>query len=161
MKIVTSSWFVALPDEIVRVGISRGTPRGQQGYRMYRALAPGPWFRSVDYHTYQRRYFEMLEERDATRVLDNLKRLAGGRDVALLCFEPPQPGPKWCHRALVSVWLYEQCGLVVPEYGLEDEGFSWAHPKLPPDVRAADPLGNEIESAPPAGPQSDQCNNSG
>lgn len=161
MKIVTSSWFVALPDGIVRVGISRGTPRGQQSYKMYRALAPGPWFRSVDYDTYQRRYFGMLEERDAARVVDDLERLAGGRDVALLCFEPPQPGPKWCHRALVSVWLYEQCGLAVPEYGLEDEGFGWAHPKLPPEVRATSASGDAIRKAPPAGPPSNERNNSG
>ncbi|RIA56854.1 hypothetical protein [Dichotomicrobium thermohalophilum] len=137
MRIVTSSWFVALPDDIIRIGISRGTPRGQQGYKMYRALAPGPWFRSVDYDTYQKRYFGMLAQRDAADVVSDLERLTDGRDAALLCFEPAQPGPAWCHRALVSVWLYERCGLAVYEYGLEDEGFGWRHPKLPPEVRVS------------------------
>ncbi len=161
MRVVTSSWFVDLPDNVARIGISRGTPRGQRGYKMYRALAPGPWFRSVDYDTYQRRYFRMLQEHDATHVLDDLETLADGRDAAMLCFEPPQPGPKWCHRALVSVWFYEQCGLAVPEYGLEDEGFGWAHPKLPPEVRAASASGGAIKKTPLRGPPGNEGNKSG
>jgi hypothetical protein len=138
MQLFTSSWFANLPDNIARIGISRGTPRGQSGYRVYRALAPGPWFRSVDYDTYREHYFAILAQLDPEQVVADLNHLAGGRPAALLCFETAQPGPDWCHRAMVSVWLQERLGLDVPEYGLEEEGCGWSHPKLPPSVRRAD-----------------------
>ncbi|MFZ1101313.1 MAG: hypothetical protein WAN86_00250 [Hyphomicrobiaceae bacterium] len=61
--------------------------------------------------------------------------MAGDRTSTLLCWEPPEPDPKWCHRALVSVWLWENLGLEVPELGQEHEGFGWSHPKLHPEAR--------------------------
>jgi hypothetical protein len=36
-NLVTSSWFTELPPTFCRIGISRGTPRGKAGFRMYRA----------------------------------------------------------------------------------------------------------------------------
>lgn len=46
--IKTASWATKLPDDHLRVGISRGTPRRlPAGYRVFRSLAPGPWFNSV------------------------------------------------------------------------------------------------------------------
>lgn len=51
----TSSWFKYSGEG--RIGISRGLPhRVPPGYRMYRKLAPGPWFKSVGRDEYQRRY---------------------------------------------------------------------------------------------------------
>jgi hypothetical protein len=135
MQIYTASWFTQLPPEIAPIGISRGTPRGQSGYRMYRRLAPGPWFRSVDVDTYYKRYAAQLHNLDASKVVEELFALSDGRPLAMLCFEGPKPGPDWCHRALVSVWLHDRLGWAVPEYGLEDEGCGWAHPKLPPEWR--------------------------
>jgi len=135
MQIYTASWFTHLPAELVRVGISRGTPRGQSGYRMYRRLAPGPWFRSVETSTYYRQYTAQLNRLDASQVVEDLFALCDGSPVAMLCFEPPKPGPDWCHRALVSVWLQERLALAVPEYGLEEYGCGWSHPKLPPEWR--------------------------
>jgi hypothetical protein len=47
-KDIAGSWFVPLPPDHVRVGISRGVPRGTRaGYRRFTALNPGPWFNSV------------------------------------------------------------------------------------------------------------------
>ena len=43
----TSSWFKYSGEG--RIGIGRGLPhRVPPGYRMYRKLEPGPWFKSVD-----------------------------------------------------------------------------------------------------------------
>ncbi len=55
---LTSSWFTPLPDGHIRVGISRSVPRRglRPGFRMYRKLAPGPWFNSVEAATYRRLY---------------------------------------------------------------------------------------------------------
>ncbi len=127
---VTSSWSAQLPPQYARIGISRGTPRGQSGYRMYRALAPGEWFNKVSAEEYRDRYMAQLAKLDPNRVLSDLQALAGDRIPALLCFEKPDDG-QWCHRAFVSAWLNDKLGLNVPEYGLEDRGFGWQHPKLP------------------------------
>ena len=43
---------------------------------------------------------------------------------------PPEPGPKWCHRGLVSAWLHDELGLEVFELGQEQCGCGWSHPKL-------------------------------
>lgn len=136
MQIHTASWFTELPPGIVRIGISRGTPRGQSGYRMYRRLAPGPWFRSVDVDTYYQLFTAQLDRLDPAQVVDDLLALSQGRPLAMLCFEGSNPGPDWCHRALVSVWLGEQLGLAVGEWGSPPDQIGWAHPKIPPQWRA-------------------------
>src|SRR6185295_2627300 len=119
IRIVTSSWFAPLPDTYARIGISRGTPRGQRGYRMFRALAPGPWFSSVNPDEYRTRYDQTLAALDPHKVLAELVDVAAGRIAALLCFERPPPNPDWCHRGLVSAWLADTLGLDVPEFGHE------------------------------------------
>jgi len=102
---------------------------------MYRRPAPGPWFRSVDVDTYYKRYAVQLDNLDASQVVKDLFALSDGRPLAMLCFEGPKPGPDWCHRALVSVWLQERLALAIPEYGLEEYGCGWSHPKLPLEWR--------------------------
>lgn len=137
MRIFTSSWFTRLPDDIVRVGISRGTPRGQKaGFRMMRKLAPGAWFNSVEVGEYRRRFFADLAKLDASSVVDELQEMGGGADVALLCFEAPHKSADWCHRGYVSVWLKDQLDLDVHEFGLEQFGCGWEHPKIPELFRA-------------------------
>ena len=138
MRIYTSSWSTKLPEGFARIGISRGAPRrSAAGYRMYRRLAPGSWFNSVSAEEYRRRYMEQLGALTAQQVGDEIAVLAGDKTPALLCFEPPAPGPKWCHRAYVSVWLETELGFKLLEYGQEKEGHGWAHPKLPPEYRLA------------------------
>jgi hypothetical protein len=132
---VTASWFTELPDGYLRIGISRSPARGQRGYRLYRPLAPGPWFCSVDADEFRRRYLAQLSELDSLAVLQELCALAEGKVPALLCFEKPPPDPAWCHRALVSAWLSDTLGLEVPEAGHEQLGCGWSHPKLPANWR--------------------------
>jgi hypothetical protein len=135
-KIVTSCWRTSLPPEYAPIGISRGVPRGRSGFRRYTKLQPGPWFSSTSLEEFTRRYNEeILVPLDPELVVKELLEMAGDRIPTLLCWEPPEPGPNWCHRSLVSIWLWERLGLEVPEFGLEHEGFGWSHPKLHPDVR--------------------------
>ncbi len=128
---VTASWSTPLPDGFARIGISRGPPRGQCGYRMYRPLAPGPWFKSVSADEYRACYMAQLNRLDPNAVLQDLAALAVDRVPALLCFENAPPDPGWCHRGFVSAWFHDMLGLKVVEFGHADRGAGWNHPKLP------------------------------
>jgi len=132
---VTSSWSTKLPSDYARIGISRGTPRRQRGFRVYRALAPGSWFNSVPAAEYRRRYMAQLAELDPVIVLSELAALAEGKVPALLCFERPPPDPTWCHRGLVSAWFFDTLQVEVFEFGHDTSGFGWRHPKLPEEWR--------------------------
>jgi hypothetical protein len=136
---LTSSWFTQLPDGFVRIGISRGAPRRQAGYRMYRELAPGSYFKSVSAPEYRERYMAGLAALDPATVLRELNELCNGRVPVLLCFEPPEPGARRCHRGYVSAWLYDTLRLEVLEYGQEGLGYGWARPKLPSEFRRTGP----------------------
>lgn len=133
--IKTASWSTKLPDDHLRVGISRGTPRRlPAGYRIYRALAPGLWFNSVGIEEYYTRYrTEILGSLDPRVVADALLGLASGRVPVLLCYEQPVPG-QWCHRAMAAEWLAEALGATVPEFGYESLP-QHEHPLMPPQLR--------------------------
>ena len=135
--IYTSSWAAILPDSFQRIGISRGTPRRRPGgYRLYRALQPGAWWRDcASNEEFRQRYFEILNRLCPQRVVVDLIRIAAGKTPVLLCWEPPAHPFKWCHRGLASAWLADELGLEVREYGHENEGCGWAHPGLPPEFR--------------------------
>jgi hypothetical protein len=142
--IKTSSWFTKLPADHCRIGISRGTPSAQKApYRNYRQLAPGPWFKTcATPQEYVRLYYiEVLSKLDPKAVVAALAAMAVGGIPTLLCWEAPPPNEAWCHRALVSAWLFEELGLEVCEFGHEDLGFGWKHPKLHPTLmRGEGPL---------------------
>ena len=131
----TASWFTKLPDDHKRIGISRGTPRRlPAGYRIYRALAPGPWFNSVGIDEYYHLYrTEILHPLNPHTVADDLTRLAGGLVPVILCYERPGTGD-WCHRAMAAEWLAEALGFVVPEVGFEALP-QHEHPLMPPQFR--------------------------
>ena len=130
----TSCWFTPIPPGHAGIGISRGIPAGFEHLPTYRKLAPGPWFKSCSSPArYKDRYFgDTLAKLDPRQVVLELQHLAGEAEPVLLCYEHPPPSPSWCHRALVSVWLFDTLGLVVPELGHEHRGHGRAHPKLHP-----------------------------
>jgi hypothetical protein len=135
-RLVTSSWFTELPEGFCRIGISRGTPRGQSGFRMYRKLQPGPGTLKLPDRAFTERYVrEVLQPLDPHQVVDELMEIADGTKVALLCFEHPR-SDAWCHRGILSAWLQRTIGLDVPEYGREQDGCGIDHPKLCPEARA-------------------------
>jgi hypothetical protein len=138
-QILTSSWFTKLPPGHVRIGISRGRPNQLATFLAYQPLAPGPWFKSCAPADFKQRYFdEILALLNPKAVVADLAMMADGGIPTLLCWEAPPPNEAWCHRALVSAWLFDELGLEVPEFGHEALGYGWRHPKLHPTlVRAA------------------------
>lgn len=145
MDIKTSHWFQAVPADHIKIGVSRGVPRGQPaGYRRYKDFNPGPWFNSVDTKTYFELYTsEILGLLNAGQVVADLEKLAGGKTPVLVCYEKPATAiteSYWCHRGLISAWFKLELGLDVPELGHETKGVGWAHPMLPPSLREKVPL---------------------
>ena len=115
-----------------RVAISRGTPRRYPaGYKVFRALAPGHWFNSVDVDTYRTLFFdEILGRLDPQETHEALYKLTDGVEPVLLCYEKPN-GRDWCHRAMVSEWFHETIGVEVPEIGQPASAFGISHPLQP------------------------------
>ncbi len=131
----TASWFTALPDDHLMIGISRAVPRRMApGYRVFRKLAPGPWFNSVGVEEYYQRYrSEILAPLDPREVFDHLTNLAGGRTPVMVCFERPCTHT-WCHRAMAAEWFAQTLGCLVPEYGFETLP-QHEHPLMPTELR--------------------------
>ena len=132
-RIVTSCFFAALPPHVTKVSVARGVPRSYPaGYRTYRQLAPGPWFNSVDPATYRTKYLdEILGRLNPVQVVKELSAYNPGGTVALLCWETAYDG-RFCHRGLVSEWIYDMLGTKIVEYERPEDGFGKLHPKLPP-----------------------------
>jgi len=123
-KIKTASWFVKLPGDHIKVGVSRGVPRGMPaGYKRYRALEPGSWFRSVSIPEYLKLYNAILAKLDPRRVAEELIAAGDGRIPVMLCYESApdiQAGTQWCHRHLAAQWLEDKLGITVEEFGRPD-----------------------------------------
>ena len=100
-----------------RISIARFAPRRTPaGYRIYRALAPGSWFNSVDEATYRELYFrEILSPLDPVQTADGVQQLAGDAEPVLLCWERLRAPEKFCHRRLVAEWFANRLGIEVPE----------------------------------------------
>ncbi len=160
-RIKTSSWYDKLPDNHKRIGISRGTPRGQPaGYRIYSKLAPGAWFNSVGAEEYYNRYRgEILAKLDPRQVMADLLEMAGGGVAVMLCFERAGKG-QWCHRAMAAEWLANAIGTPVPEYGFEEVPQD-RHPLMPIEIlrlRGTAPIAaaGDAPAAEPASPTQSQ-----
>jgi hypothetical protein len=118
MLIKTACWFAKIPADHIRIGISRGTPRGMAGFRRCSALNPGPWFKSVEPVEYLRLYGELLAKLDANKVAGDIINLAGDKIPVLCCFESGpkiDSGEQWCHRHLAAKWFEDWLGIQVPE----------------------------------------------
>lgn len=112
----TSSFFSYRGDG--RICIARFAPRGMpKGYRVFKKLAPGAWFNSVDRAAYITLYTrEVLSRLDPQETWDELHALAGGHEPVLLCYErPPFSDENFCHRRLVAEWFEKALGVQVPE----------------------------------------------
>lgn len=113
----TASWF--LYSGTGRIAICRSVPRATPaGYRVFKALAPGPWFNAVPRGEYDRRYHaEILKRLNPREVWDRLHDLAGGHEPVLMCYErPPFTSTNWCHRVtLVKPWLEQAIGQAIVE----------------------------------------------
>ena len=131
----TTGWYTPLPEDHLRIGISRGVPRRfPAGFRMYRKLQPGPWFNSVSPVEYERLYnAEVLAPLEPAKVMADLEAIAGGKIPVLCCYERAGSG-QWCHRALAARWLAESLGIAIPEFGHEQLAQE-DHPLMAPELR--------------------------
>ena len=102
-----------------RVSIARSAPRKISGYKAFRLLAPGPWFKINDQAQYRDLYFqEILKPLDPQEVHDRLHQLAGeGNEPVLLCWEALTTPEDWCHRRMAAEWFEDKLGIEVAEIG--------------------------------------------
>lgn len=129
--IKTGSWFVKIPDDHIKIGVSRYAPRGMaRGYKLYRGLAPGAWFNAVSPQEYLIRYNQILAGLDPAKVVDEIEEIAEGKVAVLCCYESVQKisaGETWCHRHIIANWLADTLGLVVEEHGASEDFDPWGH----------------------------------
>src|SRR5450759_4617604 len=85
-----------------RISIARFAPRNTPaGFRIYKPLAPGPWFNSVSQEEYRKLYFAQLALIDPMATWEKLHDLSGGVEPILLCYERVNDiaaGTTYCHR---------------------------------------------------------------
>lgn len=84
----------------------------------YRKLAPkrfiyDNYIESGDEESYSRDYYRcILDKLNSERVIKDLEKLSGGRDIVLLCYEKPN---QFCHRHLVAYWMKSELGIEIEE----------------------------------------------
>jgi hypothetical protein len=99
-----------------RVSIARNPPRGTPaGFRVFKALAPGAWFNSVDRAEYERLYAQQLAALDPPKVWEEIHALHPGVEPVLLCWEDLSKPDQWCHRTLAAEWFRRNLGHEVAE----------------------------------------------
>ena len=112
------AWLRDLPAGIVPVAICGKAPDWFRGVQ-YKKLAPkygffSEWKQNRDNHFYVRCFDEqVLSHLRAGDVLNELRELTGGEEIALVCYEKPED---FCHRHLVANWMREN-GIQIKEYG--------------------------------------------
>ena len=106
---IYSTYFAKLsklPSSIIPVAICRVPPKWYGG-KLYQKIAPSEQMlwefkRSMNLSRYEERYaLEVLYGLNAHEVANDLMRIAGSEDVAMVCFEKQPP----CHRFWVNEWL--------------------------------------------------------
>lgn len=130
ITIKTGSWFAETPADHIKIGISRGSPRGMAaGYRLYRALAPGAWFNSVSIEEYARRYYdEILRHKSPRAIVEAIEKLADGKTPVLCCYESASQihhGATFCHRHFAAKWLEDSLGIRIDEVGAPEQFDRW------------------------------------
>lgn len=120
MRVFTSHWRSSLLRDVdaTIIGISRGTPRGNPGfrYRVLRSLAPGDraW-RQEGQEEFERAYLDQLEALGVERILGDLKRVGTGRPCICLCWERLADPDEYCHRLTLSRFLEREADIRVLE----------------------------------------------
>lgn len=98
-----------LPSHIVPISICAKPPEGFQGAQ-YRELKPTyntlmDYKNTGDWEKFVERYkAETLSKLDVRTVINDLKVLGCGKDVALVCYEKSSDH---CHRQIVAEWFRE------------------------------------------------------
>ena len=79
-----------------------------------RYMVSGP----CSHEEYLRLYDEILARQDADKVVEQIRLLSRGEDVALCCYEKPED---FCHRHILAKWITENTGIEVVEFGLHEK----------------------------------------
>lgn len=107
---IYTSYFAKLkklPPNIVPISICGKAPNWYGGLQ-YKKLAPkysffSEWKKSGDNSYYIEHFnYEVLSTLSPQSVHNELMKLSGGKDIALICYEKPTD---FCHRHLVAEWL--------------------------------------------------------
>lgn len=108
----------SLPEGTVPISISLWPPKGWAGAQL-RYLAPTreillKYKQDGNWDAYVEKYEkDVLGRLRPEAVMQDIMRLSGGKDAAILCFERD---PAQCHRNLVAGWL-RKAGYKIEEYG--------------------------------------------
>ena len=100
------------------VAISRGVPRWPLPFSCRRLMALAPsreTFALDDPAEFERSYLAGLDALGPDRVADDLRRVAGGRTLVLLCWEDLSKPGQWCHREQLACWLHDRLGVEANE----------------------------------------------
>ncbi len=101
-----------------RVSIARSAPRNMSGFKVNKRLAPGSWFKSVDYQRYCELFAGQLAHLDPQETWDKLHEVVAPHEPVLLCWErQPLTEGNFCHRRIVARWFLDKLGHEVPEIG--------------------------------------------
>ncbi len=123
--------------QLVLVSIAGKTPDWFDGKKLTRLAPHYDWWKewkdtycdqngiatSAGYTFYTQKYYEtVLSEVEQEEIAAELKRLADGKDVCLLCYETPE---NFCHRQLVAEWL-NNAGIACVEWDEVGSQFNWS-----------------------------------
>lgn len=119
MKIYTSYFakLRSLPENIIPISICGKAPEWYTGLQ-YKKLAPKygffmEWKKNHDNNYYIEHFdSEVLNLLDAKTIYEELSKMSGEKDIALICYEKPSD---FCHRHLVAKWLTKN-GIPCEEY---------------------------------------------
>lgn len=118
--LIYTSYFAQvknLPSDIVPISIAAKQVPGWR-YPVYKALAPTynilyDYKRDGDKDHYVAAYLrDVLRYLSPEKVVADLEKLSGGKDIALICYEK---SGSFCHRHVVARWL-GKAGFVVKEF---------------------------------------------
>ena len=119
MKIYTSYFakLRSLPENIVPISICGKAPDWYAGLQ-YKKLAPKYGFFIEWKKTHDNDYYiehfnsEVLDQLNAKTIYEELSKMSGGKDIALICYEKPSD---FCHRHLIAKWFTNH-GIPCEEY---------------------------------------------
>ena len=97
--------------------VAIGRPRFISGVPQMVNVAPTRYMISAacSHDEYLRLYNNILESQDAKKVVEQIKTLSDGQDVALCCYEKPSD---FCHRHILAKWLTDKSGIDILEFGV-------------------------------------------
>jgi hypothetical protein len=100
-----------------RISIARWAPRNiPKGFKVYKHLAPGPWFNKVTAPEYRKLFArEVLKPLDPHEVWDELHALVEPHEPVLLCWCRLHENREWCHRQLCAEFFHKHLNQEVIE----------------------------------------------